>query len=132
MWRCRMLALFSRPRRRGARPAQCRARLNLECLEGRALPSAVLPTAPALNTAMTTSTVAPAILSFAAVESGSTNVWTFSGTVAASNPAGLVVKLGGLQSLQGKTCTINSDGTFAMTVALQPGESGTASAQFVD
>jgi hypothetical protein len=81
---------------------------------------------------MTTSTVAPAILSFAAIESGSTNVWTFSGSVAASNPAGLVVKLGGLSSLQGKTCTINSDGTFAMTVALQPGESGTASAQFVD
>ncbi|GEM_PF-6530160 len=60
------------------------------------------------------------------------NYWTFSGTVSDEYAAGLTVRLGGLPSLEGKTATVGADGTFSFTVALQPGEEGTATAQTTD
>jgi len=60
------------------------------------------------------------------------NIWVFSGTVNAPSPAGLVITFGGLPSLAGKTAVVQADGTFQLTVQLQPGESGTATAQTTD
>jgi hypothetical protein len=75
---------------------------------------------------------APVISSFQASQS-SGNVWTFTGQVTDDQSvAGLVVTLGGLPSLQGKTATVNSQGWFSITVQLKAGESGTATAQTND
>ncbi len=81
--------------------------------------------------AVTLSNDAPQITSFQAVQ-GFGNFWTFQGTVADEAPGGLTVTLGGLPSLQGQTATVNSDGTFSLTVDLGADDSGTATAQTVD
>jgi len=60
------------------------------------------------------------------------NCWTFSGVVTDELPGGLVVQLGGLPSLEGVATTVGSDGTFSVTVELQQGEEGTATAQTTD
>jgi hypothetical protein len=84
------------------------------------------------NTAqVTVSDTAPVITSFKAVE-GPMEYWTFSGTVSTAYPGGLEVCLGGLPSLQGKKAEVNADGTFSITVQLQVGEDGTATAQVTD
>jgi hypothetical protein len=54
-----------------------------------------------------------------------TNQWTFSGTVTDDSPAGITVQLGGIPALTGQTATTASNGTFSITVTLQPHESGT-------
>jgi hypothetical protein len=74
---------------------------------------------------------APTITNFTAVPSYN-NYWTFSGTLLDGNPAGATIYFGGLSSLSGKTTTVNSYGTFSLSVQLQPGESGYATAQAKD
>jgi hypothetical protein len=75
---------------------------------------------------------APVISNFTASQ-GSGNLWTFTGQVTDDQSvAGLVVTLGGLPSLNGVTATVNSQGWFSITVRLQAGESGTATAQTND
>lgn len=60
------------------------------------------------------------------------NCWTFSGTVSDECAEGLIVHFGGLPSLEGKTAVVGADGTFSLTIDLQPGEEGTATAQTTD
>jgi hypothetical protein len=75
---------------------------------------------------------APSISNFTASQLGG-GYWTFQGQVSDDQTvAGLVVKLGGLPSLKGVTATVNSQGWFSVTVQLQNGESGTATAQTTD
>jgi hypothetical protein len=74
---------------------------------------------------------APIIQNFrAAQESG--NMWRFAGRVSDESPAGLIVRLGGLPSLQGQTITVAADGAFEECFLLQTGEWGTATAQTTD
>jgi hypothetical protein len=74
---------------------------------------------------------APQITSFSA-SPGFGNVWVFSGTVVDESAQGLIVALGGLPSLNGKTATVASNGNFSLSVQLQPGEDGVATAQTAD
>ena len=72
---------------------------------------------------------APVISNFSA-SNVSGHLWTFSGQVTDDqNVAGLIVRLGGLPSLNGVTATVNSQGWFSVTVQLGTNESGTATAQ---
>jgi hypothetical protein len=73
----------------------------------------------------------PAITNFSAVENPDGS-WTFSGYVTDAAPQGEVVNFGGLNSLQNKTARANSFGYFTLTVTLQPGEQGTATALATD
>jgi hypothetical protein len=73
----------------------------------------------------------PVIDSFSATGGGS-NVWIFQGHVSDESPAGLTVRFGGLPELQGKTATVQSDGTFWIGAQLTRGEYGTATAQVTD
>jgi hypothetical protein len=73
----------------------------------------------------------PTISNFQA-EQGPQNCWTFSGKVTDESAAGLLVHLGGIASLTGVTATVQADGSFSVTVHLQPGEEGTATAQTTD
>jgi hypothetical protein len=75
--------------------------------------------------------VAPTISNFTAVH-GAGNIWTFSGTVADESPGGLTVYFGGLTTLQNLSATVAADGSFSLTVELQPGESGLATCQTFD
>ena len=84
------------------------------------------------NTAQVTLTnTPPTITNFVALQELG-NVWTFEGQVNYAYPQGLTVTLGGSPSLQGVTATVAANGTFYVTVQLQPGEDGTASAQTTD
>jgi hypothetical protein len=74
---------------------------------------------------------APQILSFSATQIGALT-WVFSGTVSSPDLASTTVQLGGLASLSGVSCGVQSNGAFSVTVNLQSGESGTASAQATD
>ncbi len=86
----------------------------------------------ASNTAqVTVSRAGPTITNFQATE-GTDRVWTFQGQVADDDPAGLVVSFGGFVSLSGQTTTVGSDGSFALSVPLQAGQVGTATAQTTD
>jgi hypothetical protein len=62
----------------------------------------------------------------------SLNSCTFSGTVSDESAPGETVQLGGIPELNGVTTTVQSDGTFSITVTLQPHEKGTATAQVTD
>jgi hypothetical protein len=74
----------------------------------------------------------PAITNFSAVENPD-GTWTFSGCVTDAAPQGEVVNFGGLNSLRNKTATVqNAMGYFTLTVTLQPGEQGTATAMTTD
>jgi hypothetical protein len=73
----------------------------------------------------------PVIEDFHACE-GLGRVWTFTGVVIDEYPGGLTVTFGGIPSLQAVTAITSGSGTFVVTVVLQPGESGTATAQTVD
>jgi hypothetical protein len=57
---------------------------------------------------------------------------TFSGTVSDESAPGETVLLGGIPELNGVTTTVQSDGTFSITVTLQPHEKGTATALVTD
>jgi hypothetical protein len=58
--------------------------------------------------------------------------WTFTGVVVAQNPWGLTVHFGGLPTLQGQTTDVQANGTFQLTIRLQNGEEGLATAQTTD
>jgi hypothetical protein len=134
---------FSRVWRRkpaAARPK--RVQPQLEYLESRDL-LAALPITPVLvsATAGREAHVRPAlsarvhhshtIVDFGAIEEAR-DVWTFRGRVTGGNVAGLTVQLGGLPSLRGRTAVVGPDGWFYLTVRLQPGEDGMATAQTTD
>jgi hypothetical protein len=117
-----------------------RARLRFEQLETRDCPSASwvgsilgghLAQAAHTGAVNGNAVAAPVIVDFTATEDyGCT--WTFAGNVSDPNMAGMHVALGGLQSLAGQTVTVAADGSFSLTIMLQPGESGTATAQATD
>src|SRR5262249_57085879 len=73
----------------------------------------------------------PLILDFEAIEDAP-QVWTFRGRVNGEDAPGEVVQFGGLDSLQGRTAIVAQDGRFQLTVQLQRGERGTATAQTQD
>jgi len=73
----------------------------------------------------------PWIIDFTGVEDGP-NEWTFQGRVIGGNVAGLVVQFGGIPSLEGQTATTDANGWFQITVQLNSGEHGTATAQTTD
>jgi hypothetical protein len=72
------------------------------------------------------------ITNFTAVHAFGTT-WIFQGTVTCpSGASGLIVDFGGLPSLNGQTTTVNSNGTFSLSMTLASGESGLATAQTTD
>lgn len=73
----------------------------------------------------------PTISNFAAAQ-GFENQWTFTGKVTDESADGLVVSLGGLDSLQGQTIAVGADGWFRITIQLQEGETGVATALTTD
>jgi hypothetical protein len=73
----------------------------------------------------------PKITQFWASE-GQCQMWTFAGTVQDQSPACMKVTLSGLTSVQGKTATVQSDGSFSVTLPLKVGEDGTVYAQTTD
>ena len=75
--------------------------------------------------------MAPSITSFMAQRQLG-NVWVFSGHVMDEYPAGLTVRLGGMPSLNGVTVVTDANGDFSVTLQLQDGEGGTATAQTTD
>lgn len=131
-----MWCLSPRARRRPAAP---QARLHLECLEGRAIPSALSLARPDAAAAVFGSAAgrasampaAPVITGFQVASAGYTNWYTFSGTVSGYLP-GMVVSLSGLPQLQGVQVGVNSSGQFSLTVQLSSGESGTVTAVATD
>jgi hypothetical protein len=75
---------------------------------------------------------APTIVNFQAIDNGN-NIWTFTGQVQGANVAGLVVRLGGIPSLDNNaSATVQANGTFSYTIALQPGEMGGVTAECTD
>ncbi len=104
---------FLSSRHRKTRPVIRRACLTFEALEERYCLSA------------------PTIINFQGNPSPS-NYWTFSGQVTGPSISGLTVTFGGLASLQGQIATTSDNGYFMLTVQLQPGEGGQATAQTVD
>jgi hypothetical protein len=74
---------------------------------------------------------APVINTFTAVPNPD-GTWTFSGHLTDAAPQGETVMLGGLRSLAGTAATVNSTGDFSVTIALQTGDMGTATAQMTD
>jgi hypothetical protein len=75
----------------------------------------------------------PAILNFKAVNNGN-NSWTFTGQVQDEYAAGLVVRLGGIPSLDNNNASaiVQADGKFSYTITLEPGEQGGVTAQCTD
>jgi hypothetical protein len=129
-----MLQNRTRSAPRSGSTTKNRARLALEPLEMRYCLSCyeTFSASPVLDSqvAQLETSSPPVISGFQATHSG--NYWTFSGTVIDQNPAGLTVTFGGLPSLQGRVATTNGSGSFSLTVQLQPGEGGTATAQTTD
>jgi hypothetical protein len=121
--------------------ASQRRALVLEALESRdllstlpvvhALPDAASPGAPALHAPLPHGPNGGKaghckILAFKAIEEGD-GIWTFTGRVEGSGK-GQKVQFGGLLSLKGRQATIAADETFSLTLRLQPGDGGTATA----
>jgi hypothetical protein len=126
-----MLRLLRRPKARPTPHSLFRTRLRLECLEGRELPS-VAPVLPGGHSStLQAPTDAPQMLTFVATQTGA-QTWVFSGTVSTPDPSSTTVQLGGLPSLSGVSCGVRADGSFSVTVTLQSGEYGTASACATD
>jgi hypothetical protein len=75
----------------------------------------------------------PTIVNFEAINNGR-NSWTFTGQVEGPYVVGLVVTLRGIPSLNGNnaSATVQTDGYFAYTITLQPGEGGAVTAQCID
>jgi hypothetical protein len=128
-----MLRLLRRPKARPIPHSLFRTQLRLECLEGRELPSVapVLPGAGSHLSSLQAPVNAPQILSFIATQIGA-QTWVFSGTVSSPDLMSTTVQLGGLSSLGGVSCGVQANGAFSVTVTLQSGEYGTASAQATD
>src|SRR5262249_20199123 len=77
---------------------------------------------------VTVSRNAPTITAFQAI-AATNNSWTLQGQVADQDPTGMLVRFGGLASLDGQTATVGSDGSFALSVQVSPDEAGMATAQ---
>src|SRR6516165_4377065 len=123
-----MLRLLRRPKARPTSHSLFRTQLRLECLEGRELPS-VAPVLPGSQfSSLQAAVAAPQVISFIATQTGA-QTWVFSGTVSSPDLLSTTVQLGGLPSLNGVSCGVRPDGTFSVTVTLQSGECGAASAQ---
>jgi hypothetical protein len=76
----------------------------------------------------------PQISNFKAVETEG-DIWTFTGQVTAGYASGLTVNFSGTPvSMQGKSATVNAEGTFSFTIRLdgQPDDNGTVLAQVTD
>src|SRR5262249_16010087 len=73
----------------------------------------------------------PVISNFQAIHV-TLNRWTFQRQLTQGNAETLVVQLGGVASLQGRTVTVDADGWFCLTIDLQDGEQGTATARTTD
>ena len=73
----------------------------------------------------------PVITSFQCSQ-GPNNVWTFWGTVSDTNLAGITISFSGTPTMNGKSCTTASDGSFFFQIALQPNESGMVAAVATD
>jgi hypothetical protein len=73
----------------------------------------------------------PVITDFGASE-GPNGIWTFSGVVVAADPSNLMVRFGGLPTLEGQTIETNPDGTFQFSIRLRTGEDGMVTAQTTD
>jgi hypothetical protein len=85
------------------------------------------------SAALTVASNIPAIINFTATNQGANNFWTFRGQVQDEEPAGLSVRLAGLPTLNSSDLvTVDFDGWFSLTVQLQPGEGGFASAVVTD
>ena len=128
---------FARP----ARPGPIlRTRLRLESLDDRAAPASLLgadPEPTLLTQPLMTeasASAAPVIVSFGAREFGP-GYYYFYGQVqfAGGSAGGLTVTLGGIPSLEGRTATTATDGSFWVFVTLRTdgSDSGTAEAQTV-
>jgi hypothetical protein len=122
---------------RGARPgAPPRARLALEALDGRYVPSA-LPTGgqPALDSAYAApANAAPVIVDFTDEEVG-IGLFILTGRVVGEAPGGLTVTFGGaVASISGRTVVTDEDGNFSLLVRVKADgtESGTVSATVTD
>jgi hypothetical protein len=72
---------------------------------------------------------APHIWSFEATE-GQDGLWTFSGYVEDDNPGLLTITFGGL--LEGQTVVVELDGSFTLSVVLDPEAYGLVTAQTTD
>ena len=73
---------------------------------------------------------APRITSFVAIEQED-NLWTFTGYVEDNdNPGTLLIDFGGL--LEGQTVIVEFDGSFTLSVYLDPGDCGLVTAQTTD
>ncbi len=122
---------------KSARPSRAgsvlRARLAVEQLDARVVPSSLPSDPPPLDPGLEVTPVAtgPQIVEFTGeeVEHG---WYYFSGRVNASpSSGGLTVTFGGVPSLQGQTAVTASDGTFALLIQVKTdgSDSGTVTAQ---
>jgi|GEM_PF-3928219 len=73
----------------------------------------------------------PPSITIAAVQL-SNGAWRFQGTVSDENPAGLTVSLRGVPGLSGTSAVTAADGSYSVTVNLQPGVSGFVTATVTD
>jgi hypothetical protein len=71
----------------------------------------------------------PQITSFTATQDG--DMWTFSGTVSAQSPQGMIVNIY-VPGVGNESATVGADGSFSLTVSIPPNTSGTATAQTTD
>ena len=124
-----MFNLFRSSRVVAARPST-RVTLNLEGFEAR-----IVPTVETIQVSVMSHVgvaVPPQIGNFQ-VEWIDTGVYELTGSVNTTNPAGMVVTFGGsVESISGKTVTVNADGTFKLRVTIGPNESGTITAITTD
>jgi hypothetical protein len=92
-------------------------------------------TAPSVSVAQPPSPTfqPPVILNFKAINNGN-NLWTFTGQVQDAYATGLVVQLGGIPSLETSNASaiVQADGTFSLTISLQPGDQGGVTAECID
>jgi hypothetical protein len=72
----------------------------------------------------------PVITSFGA-DHGYGNVWTFSGQVQSQAGGPISLQFGGLVTLQTKTATCNSDGSFTVTILLSTSQNDTGLATVI-
>lgn len=108
-----------------------RARLRLEPLDARAVPSDWSPESPPVLDADLTAPAGPQIVEFTAEELDH-GWYYFTGRVEATpSSAGLTVTFGGVPSLQGQTAVTNSDGTFSLVIRVltDGSDDGTVTAQ---
>jgi len=74
----------------------------------------------------------PAITAFSCEPEGD-GYWTFYGTVANSAAvASLSINFDGLKSVNGQSVAVNPDGSFELTIQLQPNETGVVGAVLED